>query len=77
MERFKYLSGLDLADPVDSSENLPISILIGADYYWKALQGRSFVEGLDLLLFSLDGCCLDLLLGLTDLHQRALFALTS
>mgnify|MGYP003430242405 FL=1 len=39
VERFKYLSGLDLADP-DDTDNLPISILIGADYYWKVVTGR-------------------------------------
>ena len=39
VERFKYLSGLDHADP-DDSDNLPISILIGADYYWKVVTGR-------------------------------------
>ena len=39
VERFKYLSGLDLADP-DDSDNLPISILIGADYYWRVVTGR-------------------------------------
>ena len=39
VERFRYLSGLDLADP-DDTENLPISILIGADYYWKVVTGK-------------------------------------
>ena len=39
VERFRYLSGLDLADP-DDTENLSISILIGADYYWKVVTGK-------------------------------------
>ena len=39
VEHFKYLSGLDLADP-DDSDNLPISILIGAGYYWRVVTGR-------------------------------------
>ena len=30
---------MDLADP-DDSDNLPISILIGADYYWRVVTGR-------------------------------------
>ena len=39
VERFRYLSGLDLADP-DDTENLSISILIGAVYYWKVVTGK-------------------------------------
>ena len=40
VEQFPHLSGLDLAGANDSSDNLPISILIGADCYWKIATGR-------------------------------------
>ena len=40
VEHFPYLAGLDLADSRHSGNNLEISILIGADYYWKVTTGR-------------------------------------
>jgi hypothetical protein len=32
---------LQLADPKDDSEDLPIEILIGGDYYWKIVKDTS------------------------------------
>ncbi|KAL5518082.1 hypothetical protein EMCRGX_G003760 [Ephydatia muelleri] len=40
VQRYPYLSGLDLADSGNASDHLEINILIGADYYWKVTTGR-------------------------------------
>ena len=40
VQRFPYLSGLDLADSGNVTDNLEIDILVGADYYWKVATGR-------------------------------------
>lgn len=36
----EQLSGLALADENSSSDNLAVSILVGADCYWKVATGR-------------------------------------
>ena len=38
LSQLPYLSGLTLAHPVTSDENLHISVLIGADYCWEFIQ---------------------------------------
>lgn len=40
MQQFPYLSGLDLADSGNVTDNLEINILVGAGYYWKIVTGR-------------------------------------
>ena len=39
-DTYPHLFGLNLADDSDRSESLAISILIGADHYWKLATGR-------------------------------------
>ena len=41
VEQFPQLTGLDLAKANGSSDNLPVSILIGADCYWEIATGRT------------------------------------
>ena len=38
LKEIPYLKDLPLAHPVTSDENFEISVLIGADYYWKFVQ---------------------------------------
>ena len=39
-EQFPHISGLDLADPHFSGENLDVNILIGSDHYWEVVTGN-------------------------------------
>ena len=39
-ELFPHISGLDLADPHFSGENLDVNILIGSDHYWEVATGN-------------------------------------
>lgn len=40
-KKYQYLSNLDLADFGQSDSNLNVDILIGADYYWSLVTGRT------------------------------------
>ena len=39
-ERYPYLCGLPLANPVQGTDKFEISLLVGADFYWHIVQDR-------------------------------------
>ena len=39
-ERYPYLRGLPLANPVQGTDKFDISLLVGADFYWQIVQDR-------------------------------------
>ena len=41
LERFEHLKQLDLADYSNRQDSLQIDVLIGADYYWELVTGRT------------------------------------
>ena len=41
LETFKHLERLDLADHSNGQESLQVDVLIGADYYWRLVTGRT------------------------------------
>ena len=41
LEKFEHLKQLDLADYSNGQDSLQIDVLIGADYYWELVTGRT------------------------------------
>ena len=40
-EKFEHLKQLDMADYSNGQDSLQIDVLIGADYYWELVTGRT------------------------------------
>lgn len=39
-EMYHHLDGLELADPVSTSDPLQVDMLVGSDHYWRIVTGR-------------------------------------
>ena len=44
IEKYSYLSNLELADSPSGDKELNIDILIGSEYYWKPMTGEVIRE---------------------------------
>lgn len=41
LEKFEHLKQIDLSDHSNGQDSLQIDVLIGADYYWDLVTGRT------------------------------------